>query len=331
MDIRDFSLIVEHQGRPPASHLDLVAVAQHADDLGFHSIGLPYVPLLADDDPEAAARFGGVGSYPFPYHLDAHAVVPILLHETRRIKVGFQVLLAPVVHPFIWAKYLASLDVMSGGRAFAGFGIGVSRPIGQPGGTVPGLHKLGIPTRVRGKMSDEALEIMTRLWSSEEPFTFEGAHFTVRDVALDPRPLRRPGVELWWAGQSPRGFARAARFADRVELEWPAASFVREVAVPGMRAANAEHGGRADISALISLEVLEGRVPDSYVAARYGRFDQDSVAVGPAVDCAARIRALHDAGVDHFVLGMNAMGADPVQRLHEQMELFTARVLPLLA
>ena len=127
MEARDFSLIIDHWGRPPASHLDVIAVARQADELGFYSIGVPYIPLLSDD-PELMARFGGVGSLPFPYHLDAHVLLPLIAHETRRIKVGFQVLLTPVVHPFVWAKYLAILGVLSGGSACAGPGHPVAAP-----------------------------------------------------------------------------------------------------------------------------------------------------------------------------------------------------------
>lgn len=331
MDIRDLSLIAEHWGRPPASHLDLIAVAQHADRLGFHSLGLPYVPLLSPDEA-TTARFGGIGSHAISYHLDAHALVPILLHETERLKVGFQVLLTPVVHPFIWAKYLASLDVMSGGRAFAGFGIGVARPSGVPGAKVAGLEKLGIATRTRGRAADESLEIMTRLWSKVAPFTFEGDHFTARDVAILPQPLSQPGPELWWAGQSPRGYVRAARFADYIELEWPAVDVVRDVVVPSMREANAEHGGRARIAALVSVEVLPHGAPAGYVERRYGHYpNQESIAVGRPEACAEKLRRLHDAGVDHFVLGLNAQGRDPLQRMHEQMERVVEDVLPLLA
>lgn len=325
-----FSVLAEHWGRPPASHLDLIAVAQRADRLGFHSLGLPYVPLLSAD-ATTSARFGGVGSFAHPYHLDAHALVPVLLHETARIKVGFQVLLAPVLHPFIWAKYLASLEVMSGGRVLAGFGIGVARPAGVPGAKVAGLDKLGLATRTRGRAADEALEVMTRLWTSEEPFTFEGEHVIARDVAIEPRGLRPGGPELWWAGQSPRGYVRAARFADVLELEWPAVDFVRDVAVPGLAEANAAHGGHATIAALVSAEVLD-RTPDpAYVKRRFGRYHPDSVIVGTPAECAAKLRRLADAGVAQVNLNLNRQGGDPLERLHEQLERWAHEVVPLLA
>jgi alkanesulfonate monooxygenase SsuD/methylene tetrahydromethanopterin reductase-like flavin-dependent oxidoreductase (luciferase family) len=67
----------------------------------------------------------------------------MLAQATSRIRIGFNVAVTPYLHPYVWAKYLASLDATRGGRVIAGFGLGY----GPPHGRVPSLES-GIPTEV---------------------------------------------------------------------------------------------------------------------------------------------------------------------------------------
>ena len=50
---------------------------------------------------------------------------------TSRIRIGCNVAVTPYLHPYVWAKYLASLDAATGGRVIAGFGLGYGPPQGR--------------------------------------------------------------------------------------------------------------------------------------------------------------------------------------------------------
>ncbi|MFT5444147.1 MAG: alkanesulfonate monooxygenase SsuD, partial [Myxococcota bacterium] len=58
--------------------------------------------------------------------------------------------------------------------------------------------------------ANEALEIITRLWS-EESVTFEGEHYQVRDASIAPRPVQSP-LPLWIGGSSAAAIRRTVRY-----------------------------------------------------------------------------------------------------------------------
>jgi alkanesulfonate monooxygenase SsuD/methylene tetrahydromethanopterin reductase-like flavin-dependent oxidoreductase (luciferase family) len=327
MDASDFSIGAAIWGFPPAQHREFIALVKHAEELGFHSVALGHMPL-----PPTPAEYPKIVEMMpeglRPYHLDPLAVVPILLHETKRLRVGFNVLITPTIHPFHLAKYLATLDVIGGGRLVAGFGLGAAYD-----GTVSSLEKLGTPSRLRGRMSDEALDLMTRLWTSTEPFTFEGEFWTAIDAELAPQPSRKPYPELWWAGDAQASIDRAARFGfDFLELFVPTADAVRDFFAPNLADANRRMGGRARLADLLIAEVLPYDPSEEEIAERlvYTGYMEDGPAMGTPERCAETILKLRDAGVEHFVLNFHRFGADPIERNHQQMEAWVSHVVPLL-
>ena len=56
--------------------------------------------------------------------LDSTAVVPAIAAATSTIKIGFNSLVLPLLPPYQWAKYLATLDRMSDGRLIVGTAMG---------------------------------------------------------------------------------------------------------------------------------------------------------------------------------------------------------------
>ena len=75
-------------------------------------------------------------------------------------------------------------------------------------------HDLGdIPTRMA--RFEEGLEVITRLLNSDEPVTYEGKFFQLREALLLPRPLRPQGPEIMIGGNgTKRTFPLVVRFAD---------------------------------------------------------------------------------------------------------------------
>jgi alkanesulfonate monooxygenase SsuD/methylene tetrahydromethanopterin reductase-like flavin-dependent oxidoreductase (luciferase family) len=109
----------------------------------------------------------------------------------------------PRRRPQVLAHQVATLDVLSGGRAIFGAGLG---------GNTSEFDAFGeeADARVRAELLDEGLEVLRRLWSGER-VEHRGAHFTVDGVTLAPLPLRQP-LPIWVGGNSRRALARAARF-----------------------------------------------------------------------------------------------------------------------
>jgi alkanesulfonate monooxygenase SsuD/methylene tetrahydromethanopterin reductase-like flavin-dependent oxidoreductase (luciferase family) len=126
--------------------------------------------------------------------------------STSHIKLGTMVTPLARRRPQKLARETATLDHLSNGRLILGVGLGVYPQE---------LDNLGDEADqvVRAEMLDEALEVLTGLWSGEK-FSHEGKHHTLRDQRFRPTPLQQPRIPVWVAGMWPnrRPFRRAAKW-----------------------------------------------------------------------------------------------------------------------
>ena len=110
---------------------------------------------------------------------------------TDTIRLGTAILCAPMRHPVITAKEVASLDHLSGGgRVILGVGTGHDEKE---------FAAVGVSKRERGKRTDEALELISLLLSGDN-VSYEGAFYRVEDVTLYPRPDKP--IPIWIGGGS---------------------------------------------------------------------------------------------------------------------------------
>jgi alkanesulfonate monooxygenase SsuD/methylene tetrahydromethanopterin reductase-like flavin-dependent oxidoreductase (luciferase family) len=126
---------------------------------------------------------------------DATVALTAIALRTRTIRFGALVTPLPRRRPHKVAREMASLDQLSHGRLIFGAGIG--------GGQDEWDH-LGEETdlRKRGAMLDEALEVITSLWSGEV-INFQGKYYRVQDTAFVPRPVQQPRIPVWIAARWP--------------------------------------------------------------------------------------------------------------------------------
>jgi F420-dependent oxidoreductase-like protein len=114
-------------------------------------------------------------------------------------------------HPTFTARFAAAVDDLADGRLILGLGAGWQEREHHLFG-----HDLHDPP-ARFDRFEEGLEVITRLLSSDEPTTYEGEYFQIRDAQLLPRPQRDGGPPILIGGNGPnRTLPLVARFAD----EW---------------------------------------------------------------------------------------------------------------
>jgi probable F420-dependent oxidoreductase len=123
---------------------------------------------------------------------------------TTKLRLGSGVLILPQRHPVYVAKELATLDVLSGGRALLGVGIGWLREE---------FETVGIPFRERAARTEESIQAIRSLWKSE-PEAFEGRFYRWAPVESHPKPVQRGGVPILVGGHVEGAARRAARFGD---------------------------------------------------------------------------------------------------------------------
>jgi probable F420-dependent oxidoreductase len=124
---------------------------------------------------------------------------------TTRIRLMSCVVLLPLYQPVLLAKLTSVLDVASAGRYEMGIGIG--------GEFAKEFEACGVPVKQRGSRSDEALEIIRRLWT-ETDVAFDGRHSRFTGVTLSPPPLQKPHPPIWVAGRKEPAMRRAAKHGD---------------------------------------------------------------------------------------------------------------------
>jgi F420-dependent oxidoreductase-like protein len=132
-----------------------------------------------------------------------------LADHTQRIHFGS--LVAPVSfrHPAMLARQAAALDDLSDGRLIMGLGAGWEAHEHQAWG-----YPLGDATKRSGRF-EEGLEVITRLLRSDEPVSFEGEFFQLREAVLLPRPGRPGGPAILIGGNGVRRtLPLVARYAD---------------------------------------------------------------------------------------------------------------------
>lgn len=138
---------------------------------------------------------------------DPFVILSAVAAATERMTIGTLVTPIPRRRPWVLARQCVSLDHLSNGRFVLGVGIGY--PPNEEFAT------FGEPTdaKKRGDMLDEGLDILEGMWSGE-PFSYDGAHYTVEETTFGPEPIQQPRIPIWVAATwpNPRPIRRAARF-----------------------------------------------------------------------------------------------------------------------
>jgi alkanesulfonate monooxygenase SsuD/methylene tetrahydromethanopterin reductase-like flavin-dependent oxidoreductase (luciferase family) len=126
--------------------------------------------------------------------------------QTTSIMIGTTVTPLPRRRPHKLARETVTLDRHSNGRLILGVGIG----LGQSEWDHLGEEK---DPRSRGRMLDEALDVLVGLWSGK-PFHFNGEHYHIEQAQFLPIPFQKPRIPVWVGGLWPnkRPFRRMAHW-----------------------------------------------------------------------------------------------------------------------
>ena len=172
-----------------ASHPDtLRSAAIQAEEAGLDEAWVVDHVAIPPDDAE-----GSNGRY-----LDPLATLAWLAGGTTRIGLGTSVLVLPYRPAFPTAKWIATIQELSGGRLQLGVGVGWMRPEFQA---------LGVPFGERGLRTDRVLETLHRCFDAVDDIVEENG----QPLLFRPRPARPP---IFVGGRGDHALRRAVRFGD---------------------------------------------------------------------------------------------------------------------
>jgi probable F420-dependent oxidoreductase len=257
--------------------------------------------------------------------LECMSVMAALAGRTRRLKFGMNVVSLALRDPVLLAKQCATIDVLSEGRLLPAFGIGSPRG--------PEWAALHIDTKTRGRKTDEALEVIGRLWR-EDAVDFAGEHFRLSAATIAPKPVQAE-LPMWIGGGSEAAVRRTARLGtgwlggpETPDEAGRIVAAIRTATTAAGRSIDDDHYGA-------SFPFFFGRASDPALERgmqayekRTGRTPAGYFAVGDGEAIVARIAEYIDAGVSKFVLRPAGSGEEAIIA---QTRRLIEDVLPLVA
>ena len=299
-----------HQGG--LSYNDLRRVWLEADRLGYYAASL--YDLLNSST------------------LECWTTLSALAEVSERIRLVPLVLANGYRHPAVLARMASTLDVISGGRVELGIGAG---------GDGTDHRSSGLPfpkARVRVEMLEEAVDLITALWSGRR-VSFEGRYYRLDGAVCDPVPVQTPRPPVLIGGHGERYLMRAlARHGDianmRFDMDLGQHDRARRIIEEHCREAGrdpaeidvshnatvivAEHPAEVD-------ERLRREADRRGVSSDYYRTSLGNAIVGTPEQCAAQLQRYVDAGITYFFLLF------PLPIELRDLRLFAAGVMPHLA
>lgn len=308
----------------------LAELAGIADRAGVEALWLPDHLTLPEEDVR-----GNGGRTRIDEPLDAWVLLAMLAASTSRILLGTEVTPLPLRQPALLAKTVATLDVLSSGRAVLGLGAGWYRDEFVEAG----LHFA--PYRQRLEQTGEGAGLVRRLLAGEQ-VTWEGPFYRLEGACA--RPVRAAGaIPIWFGGRSDAILALAAEHGDG----WITATNAspEEVAVGRVKLRELAEARGRDPAELRTAVPFITRVAVSTEAARVdleryvkrGRFEgfvkaflEDSTwehgIWGSVEDCRRKLEPYLELGVDHVILDVR-----PPDFALDSVERIARELLPLLA
>jgi F420-dependent oxidoreductase-like protein len=279
----DFGLLVarfEWPGHPGTTAAELARVARAAEESGFTSIWVMDHFLQI---PQVGREWEDM--------LESHTTLGYLAAVTERIRLGALVSGISYRNIAHLAKIVATLDVLSGGRAVCGLGAAwFEREHRLYGWDFP-------PLAERYARLEDALELLPLMWGKGSP-RFEGRTLTVEAATCYPRPLQERVPILVGGSGERRTLRLVARHADACNLFGDPDTVRHKLAVLRDHCA------------------AEGRDPAAIEVTHLGRADE----ARSVEEHVGRYRELAEAGVQTAVVRLE--DADSVSRFAEVVAAF---------
>ena len=237
---------------------EIERMARLADELGFHKIcccehfGIP----------REHVELSGA------HYLQPVTTLSYIASLAPRLQLSSSVTILPLQHPIAQAKAWSVLDWLSGGRAHLMIGVGWLEAE---------YETMGVDFHRRGRLCDEYVAAMVELWTKDYA-SFDGETVRFEDLAMEPKPVQRPHVPLWFGGDAPAMLRRVARWG----TGWaPRATSPREfpAKLDYIRSQPDYHGRPIELAAnLVALTMTEDH------AARQAEHSFDLTNAGQLVD-----------------------------------------------
>ena len=269
-----------------------------------------------------------------------------LAAQTSTIRLGTAVMVLPWHNPVLLAEQAATLDLLSGGRL--DFGVGKGYRYNE-------FEGFGMPMEEAGPRFEESLDVLTRAWTTDEPWSHDGEFWSFKNVIVEPPTIQKPHPPFWMGAGSPTSIEAVAERGYNLLLDQFApveatlermATFRTAVEKRGRKfdandvgvarglyvakdAADRDAAIERRIAARTRIDNLAQR-PDGANKASIMSYDDttetalESTLFGTVDEIVEKVARLRDGGVRYMLLSDGGSGIEGLRR-------FSAEVMPVFA
>lgn len=318
---------------PLASRTSIIQVAEEAERLSFHSVWVHDHILWGSEQHRTHLSAGSVEALDEgqkPNFYESITTLSYLAGLTKKVKLGIAVLILPLRNPIVLAKQLANLDLLSEGRLILGVAPGA------PNLTRPEFEAIGIPYDERGKITDEYISAIRKIWTERLP-TFNGKYVNFQQVQMFPKPLQKKPLILIGGGErgiSQRALRRVVELGDGWIPAYLTPEEVRE-GISKIERLSSELGrNRSQYTIAHEMFVLIDDEPTNAIKSASKSLVSNFTIVeeglkrslvGGPEQLVEKLKKYESAGVDLTELKFIYSN---IQELFEMMKLFKDRVIP---
>ncbi len=257
--------------------------------------------------------------------IDSLTTLTAIAARTKRIKLGTGILVLTLRNPVLLAKQLSSMDQLSDGRLLMGMASGWYKRE---------FDAAGIPFEKRGKIMDENLEILRRLWT-EKKVDGEYVNHKLSAAVMYPKPVQEPSIPILIGGYVDKVLQRAGVVGQGwLTYFYRAEDFAKSWAK--IRNYAAEAG--KDPDALLNASQLPIMVGPSKEAVKdemmdwlnkewdfpaYSDCTRESAIMGSVDECVAQLK-------EHQAVGVQKIIFVPYKYRMDQVETIAREIIPRL-
>ena len=261
-------------------------------------------------------------------NLESWTLLAAMATATKRVQIGAMVTSNTFRHPAVLAKMATTIDHLSHGRLVLGIGAGWFEREHQ-------AYGVAFPSvKDRTKALGEALEVITKLWSSQSPVSFKGQYYTLVDAPFMPKPLQKPYPPIMIGGIGEKRVlplvARYAQMWNIPNLEPEKIAEKNKILEQACQKVgrNCAEIERSYLTPLyIKADPSEAKsLLETLASLRKITVDEArrSVLVGDPAAIRQQLQTYIDAGVTHFIINLRRPGLYD----REGVRLFAKEVMP---
>ncbi|HEU4445757.1 MAG TPA: LLM class F420-dependent oxidoreductase [Nitrososphaeraceae archaeon] len=279
-----------------ATRKNIIQAAKQAEEERFDSLWT-WERLISPLKPQTPYPLTPDGSFPIEFQslFEPLETLTFVAANTNKIALGTSILDMLFHNPVVLAKRLATLDILSEGRAIAGLGIGWLKDEYQIS---------SIPMESRGKRADEYIQLLKKLWT-DDVVEFKGEFYDIPASKIGPKPLHKPHLPIYMGAFSPKAFGRAIKYADgwigmiagTLDDFEGAVNMIRDMAKEKEKESNRKDVNEFKVVLLTYPKVAEGS------SSTHNKKGERPPMTGSVDEIGGDLRRIKDMGVEHIIFG----------------------------